>query len=76
MFQWRVILMAALAVLLLLGGLAALILPDSYEGSVLYSLDETHTIRKLDALGMGLLALGCLMAWAAGAVWQRRMYAP
>ncbi|HEY66984.1 MAG: hypothetical protein DRI79_04055 [Chloroflexi bacterium] len=75
MFQWQVILLAALAVLLLLGGLAALILPDPYEGPVLYRLDEQHAIRALDGLGAVLLALGCLVAWGAGAVWQRRMYA-
>jgi drug/metabolite transporter (DMT)-like permease len=76
MLQWRVILLAALAVLLLLAGLAALILPDAYEGRVLYRLDEEHTIRTLDVLGMVLLALGCAVAWGAGVVWQRRMNEP
>ncbi len=75
MFQWRVILLAALAVLLLLGGLLALILPDPYEGPVLYRFDEQHSIRAFDGLGVALLALGCAVAWGAGAVWQRRMYA-
>ena len=75
MFQWRVILLAALAVLLLLGGLLVLILPDLYEGPVLYFFDEQHAIRALDALGMVLLALGCAVAWSAGALWQRQMYA-
>jgi hypothetical protein len=75
MLQWRVILLAALAVLLLLGGLLALILPDAYEGPVFYQYDEQHTIRALDALGMVLLALGWAVAWSAGALWQRRMYA-
>jgi drug/metabolite transporter (DMT)-like permease len=75
MFHWRVILLAALAVLLLLGGLFALILPDSHEGPVLYSLDEHHAIRAFDGLGAVLLALGCAVSWSAGAVWQRRMYA-
>jgi drug/metabolite transporter (DMT)-like permease len=74
MFQWRVILLAALAVLLLLAGLAALILPESYEGRVLYRFDEEHTIRTLDVLGTALAALGCVAAWGAGVVWQRRMY--
>ena len=76
MLQWRVILLAALAVLLLLAGLSALILPDPYEGPVLYRFDEQHAIRALDGLGVVLLALGCLVAWGAGAIWQRRMYAP
>jgi len=75
MFQWRVILLAALAVLLLVAGLWILILPDSYEGQVFYSFDEGHSIRALDVLGMVLLALGCGVAWSAGALWQRRMYA-
>ena len=75
MFQWRVILLAALAVLLLVAGLWILILPDSYEGQVLYRFDEGHSLRAFDLLGMVLLALGCGVAWSAGALWQRRMYA-
>ena len=75
MLQWRVILLAALAVLLLLAGLSALILPDPYEGPVFYRFDEQHTVRAMDALGMVLLALGCAVAWSSGALWQRRMYA-
>jgi len=69
MFQWRVILLAALA------GLVALILPDPYEGPVLYPLDSEHAIRAFDVLGVVLLALGCAVAWSAGIVWQRRMHA-
>jgi len=76
MLQWRVILLAALAVLLLLAGLLALILPEPYEGPVLYRFDEQHALRALDVLGLVLLALGCAVAWSAGLVWQRRMYAP
>ena len=75
MVQWRVVLLAALAVLLQLVGLLALTLPDSYEGPVLYILDEQHTICALDGVGVLLLALGCLVALGAGVVWQRRMYA-
>lgn len=75
MFEWQVILLAALAVLFLLGGLAALILPDPYEGPVFYRLDELHSIRAMDVLGVVLLALGCAVAWSAGALWQRHMHA-
>lgn len=74
MLQWQVILLAALAVLLLLAGLLALILPDSYEGPEFYRFDEQHAVRALDTLGVLLLALGCAVAWSAGALWQRRMY--
>jgi drug/metabolite transporter (DMT)-like permease len=74
MHQWQVILLAALAVLLLLTGLVILILPDPYEGPEFYRFDEQHAIRALDALGVLLLALGCAVAWSAGALWQRRMY--
>ena len=75
MLQWQVILLAALAVLLLLGGLAVLILPSPSEGPVLYHFDEQHAVRALDILGVVLLTLGCALSWGAGALWQRRMYA-
>ena len=75
MLQWQVILLAALAVLLLVVGLVALILPDSHEGPVLYRFDEQHAVRALDAVGALLVALGCVLSWGAGALWQRRMYA-
>ena len=76
MLQWRVILLAALAVLLLLSGLLALVMPDPYEGPMLYHFNEQHSIRALDVLGVVLLALGCAMSWGAGALWQGGMYAP
>lgn len=76
MLHWRVIVLAALAVLLLLGGLFALVLPDPQEGPVLYRYDELHSVRALDILGAVLLVLGCAVAWSAGAVWERRMHAP
>ena len=75
MRQWRVIVLALLAVLLLVAGLVMLILPDPYEGDVLYQLDPQHAIRVLDVLGAGLAAIGCVVAWLAGVVWQRQMYA-
>jgi drug/metabolite transporter (DMT)-like permease len=74
MLQWRVILLAVLALLLLVAGLAILILPDSYEGRVLHQFDEQHAVRALDVLGGGLVAMGCVVALLAGIVWQRRMY--
>jgi hypothetical protein len=74
MFQWRVILLAVLAVLLLLAGLVALILPDPYEGEALYEFDKQHTFRLLDGIALVLLILGCIVAWIAGIVWHRRMY--
>ena len=75
MFQWRVILLAALAVLLIAAGLLVLILPDSVKGPPLYYFDEQHAVRALDLLGVVFLALGCALAWGGGILWQRRMYA-
>ena len=75
MFQWQVVLLAVLAMLLLLAGLIVLILPDPYEGPEFYQVDEQHAFRALDILGMLLLILGCAVSWSAGALWQRRMYA-
>lgn len=74
MFQWRVVLLASLAVLLLMAGLVALILPDPYEGEALYEFDKQHTFRLLDGIALVLLVLGCVVAWIAGILWHRRMY--
>jgi hypothetical protein len=64
-----------LAIALQLVGLLALTLPDSVEGPVLYTIDEGHAVSALDGIGVLLLGLGCVIAWGAGMVWQRRMYA-
>ena len=72
--HWRVIALASLAVVLLLGGLLALVLPSPYEGAVLYTFNDQHAIRALDGLGLLLVLVGCLAAWGAGAAWQRRMH--
>ncbi|MGD2145049.1 MAG: hypothetical protein PVF54_11275 [Anaerolineae bacterium] len=74
MFRWYVTALAALALLLLLAGLLALILPDEYEGQELYRIDRMHSIRMLDLLGGGLLVTGCVTAWGAGLLWQREAY--
>jgi hypothetical protein len=75
MLQWRVIILAVLAIALQLIGLLALTLPDSLEGPVIYAIDEGHAVSALDGVGVLLLGLGCVIAWGAGMVWQRRMYA-
>ena len=75
MGQWQVTLLATLAVLLLLGGLGALVLPSPIEGPEIYRFDDLHSVRAMDTLGAVLLTLGCALSWSAGALWQRRMYA-
>ncbi len=74
MLQWRVIVLAGLAILLLLGGLGTLVLPDDYESQVIYRLDDMHAISSLDLLGGSLLALGSVLSWSAGLAWQREVY--
>ncbi len=73
MFKWYVIVLAALAVLLLMAGLLALILPEDYEGQEIYRIDKMHAIRLLDLLGGLLLTAGCIAAWIAGVIWQRKV---
>jgi len=74
MQKWYIVTLAALAVLLLLAGLVALILPDDYEGQEVYRIDRMHSIRMLDLAGGALLVVGCVVAWIAGAIWQRHTY--
>ncbi|MGD1996908.1 MAG: hypothetical protein PVH62_09060 [Anaerolineae bacterium] len=75
MADWRVLLLSGTGLLTLLAGLAALALPDPYEGGVLYVLDPTHSVRVLDGIGLALVTLGGAMAWGAGLLWQRQMTA-
>lgn len=68
-----VVVLAALAVLLLIAGLLALIVPEAYEGQEIYRVDRMHAVRVLDLLGGALLLGGCAAAWTAGIVWQRKV---
>jgi hypothetical protein len=74
MFKWYVTVLAALALLLLVAGLLALILPEDYEGPEIYRIDKMHSIRMLDVLGGLLVIAGCGAAWLAGLIWQRRAH--
>lgn len=73
MLRWYVVVLAALAVILLLGGLLALVLPEDYEGQEVYRLDRRHTLRMLDVWGGLLLVSGSSVAWLAGVLWQRNV---
>ncbi len=72
MWKWQVIVLATLAVLLLIAGMAAMVVPEAYGGREVYRIDERYSLRILHVAGVVSLAAGCLAAWAAGMVWQRR----
>jgi hypothetical protein len=76
MFKWYVITLAVLAMLLLIAGLLALILPEEYEGREIYRIDEMHSIHMLDLVGGVLLITGSGVAWLAGLFWQQRVHGP
>jgi len=73
MIKWFVPALAAFAVLFLVTGMVALVLPEDYEGQEVYRIDRMHAVRILDVLGGLLLLVGCITAWCAGLVWQRHM---
>ncbi len=75
MLKWYIVVLAALAVILVVGGLLALILPEDYEGEEIYRIDRMHAVRMLDVLGGAALGAGCLLAWTAGILWQRSVHA-
>lgn len=72
MRKWQVVLLAILALLLLVSGFAAMVLPDTYGGREIYQIDERYSLRLVHIGGGVLLAAGCIAAWAAGVIWQRR----
>jgi hypothetical protein len=71
MDDWRISLLAGLAVFIILASLLILALPDRYEGEIIYTMDAAHTVRVLDAVGLCLLAVGGMAALAAGILWKR-----
>lgn len=76
MRKWQVVVLAVLALLLLVSGFAAMVLPDTYAGREIYQIDERYSLRILHIAGGVLLAAGCAAAWAAGYIWQRRTHGP
>ncbi len=65
--------LSALALVLLLAGLAALAVPNGYEGASLWVLGPMHEICQADAVGMVLLMMGSLLSWATALAWQWRL---
>lgn len=76
MRKWHVVLLAILALLLLVSGFAAMVLPDTYGGREIYRIDERYSLRIVHIAGVVLLAAGCVAAWAAGFIWQRHTDGP
>jgi len=64
--------MALFALLLLLGGLYIIALPDVASGPVVLTFDTGHGLHQSDVMGLSLLALGVGMTWIAGLIWQRQ----
>lgn len=71
MTDWRVLVLSALSLLILLTGLIMLSLPDSYEGGILYAFDDEHSVRRLDLIGLLLVVVGGAVAWGGGLLWRR-----
>lgn len=65
--------LSALALLLLLAGLATLAVPNGYEGPSLWVLGPMNEIRQADAVGMALLMAGSLLSWVTALAWQWRL---
>ncbi len=71
--DWRVFVLAAISFLGILVGLVVMALPDPYEGSILYTMNASHSISRMDLLGLALAALGGVVAWWAGILWQKKV---
>ena len=68
--------LSALALGLLLVGLAALAVPDAYEGARLLMLGPMRDIRTADVVGCVLLTVGTMLAWGTALTWQWRQGIP
>ncbi len=64
------LLLMALSALLV--GLAAIALPDSISGPVVWMFDVHHGLRMADVIGMPMLASGSAMIWIISLIRQWR----
>jgi hypothetical protein len=70
--DWGTSLITLLALLTIVAGLVVLALPDAMEGPVVIQLDAAHSLSVTDLVGVGLVAIGALVTWAAVLAWQRK----
>ena len=70
--DWSTRLLTLLALLTTVIGLVVLGLPDTMEGEELVRLDATHSFRRADMIGAGLVGVGVLLTWVTVLAWQRR----
>ena len=71
--HWLVIALSGAGVLLILLGLMALALPDTYEGFYVWQLNSEHTFYLMDVVGVFVLALGVILNWVGGTLWKSQM---
>lgn len=73
--DWRVQALSIAGIFFIMLGLAALALPASQEGEVLWVITPEHSLRMMDALGSFAAGLGVLLTWLGGLLWRQRMEA-
>jgi hypothetical protein len=71
-FEWGARLLAILALVIIISGLAVLALPDTMEGDEMIELDPTHSVHVADLVGALLVGCGILLTWGTVLAWQRR----
>ncbi|MGC9393699.1 MAG: hypothetical protein ACP5J4_02455 [Anaerolineae bacterium] len=71
--NWPVIALSAAGVFLILLGLMALALPETYEGFYVWQLSSEHAFYLMDVVGVLFLALGVILNWLGGAFWKSQM---
>lgn len=71
--NWLVLALSAAGVLCILLGLLALAVPASREGAMIWHVDGKHTVHMMDAAGLTASALGVLLIWLSGQLWQHHI---
>lgn len=72
LFDWGTRLLAILALLTILSGLLILALPDTLEGREVIEIDQTHSLKVADLVGVALVGVGAVMTWAVVFAWQHK----
>lgn len=67
--------LSAAGVCFILLGLIAFALPAAYEGELLMMVTPNHSLHTMDVAGGFAVALGIVLTWLGGMLWQRQMRA-
>ncbi len=65
-----VVALSASGVIFIMLGLLTLAVPAAQEGELILQLNDTYALYYMDVAGLFVAAMGVLLTWLSGRLWQ------